>query len=68
MAKGRSQADPSGQHRADCVPAGAPAWVTPELIRSTLDCWQSHFDEALTPEDALEILLNAAHLLDQLEL
>ncbi|MFW6039433.1 MAG: hypothetical protein ACOC9P_03045 [bacterium] len=63
----RSARNAGADQPAPPVPAGAPTWVTPELIGATLDCWQSHYHEALTPEDALEILLNTAHLLDLLE-
>ena len=44
------------------VPAGAPAWVTPELLAHTLRVWQPYYRETLTELDALDILLNAAQL------
>jgi hypothetical protein len=49
------------------VPAGAPPWITPELLEATLETWQPHYDKPLTSEDALEILLNVDHLLAVLE-
>ncbi len=49
------------------VPDGAPDWITPDLIVDTLNTWQSHFPEALTAEDAVEILLNVARFLDAME-
>ena len=58
--KGRAVAD-------IVVPAGAPDWITADLIADTLDTWQPHFPEALTVDDALEILLDAARLIDFLE-
>lgn len=51
----------------DCrtiVPPGAPAWVTDELIQDTLDTFQSHFQKTLTPEDALEMLVDATNLME----
>ncbi len=49
------------------VPDDAPDWITPDLIADTLNTWQSHFPEALTAEDAVEILLNVARLFDAME-
>ena len=37
---------------------GGPGWITPELIRETLETLQPYYSEALTPEDAMEMLLN----------
>ncbi len=44
------------------IPAGAPDWVTPELLTHTLRVWQPYYVETLTELDAMDILLNAAHL------
>jgi hypothetical protein len=49
------------------LPAGTAAWITPELVISTLDTWQSHFPKALTVEEAIEIVMNVGHLFDALE-
>ena len=46
------------------VPAGAPAWITPELITVTLDTWQPYYPECLTVTDAVEILHTVGRLLD----
>lgn len=51
---------------SQCIPAGAPTWVTPELINDTISTWQSVYQRSLTLEDALEILLSVGHLLDRL--
>jgi hypothetical protein len=48
------------------VPAGAPSWVTPELIEHTLRVWQPFYQDQLIPEDALEIILNIGCLVDVL--
>ena len=48
------------------VPAGAPDWVTPELLSDTLRTWQPSYAHTLTVEEALEILLSVVHLFDQL--
>jgi hypothetical protein len=49
------------------VPAGAPPWITPELLQATIETWQPHYEKPLTSEDALEILLNVDHFLAVLE-
>lgn len=48
------------------VPPGAPKWVTSERISDTIRVWQPSYKELLTPDDALEILLNVHALLDVL--
>jgi hypothetical protein len=48
------------------VPPGAPKWVTGERISDTIRVWQPSYKELLTPDDALEILLNVHALLDVL--
>jgi hypothetical protein len=53
---------------ASALPPGTPAWVTPELVAATLDCWQPRFPKALTTEDAIQIITNAGRLLDALGL
>lgn len=45
------------------VPSGAPDWVTSELIQYTIEVWQPYYRDPLTTDDALEMLLNAGHLL-----
>ena len=44
------------------VPAGAPKWITPELIRETLRVWQVYYPERLTVDDALTILISVSLL------
>lgn len=48
------------------IPPGAPSWVTAELIADTLRVWQRYYDRRLTPDDALEIILNVGQLFDVL--
>lgn len=45
---------------------GAPSWITAELVAETLRVWQPYYRERLTEVEAIEILLNAAHLLGAL--
>ncbi len=45
---------------------GLPDWITPELIVETREVWQPHYDKQLTEDDAVEILLGVATLLDAL--
>jgi hypothetical protein len=44
------------------MPSGAPAWITPELIRETIAAWQPFYDESLTADDGYTILLNVGRL------
>ncbi len=44
------------------VPAGAPAWITPELLEQTLAVWQPYYDKTLTADDALGMILDVASL------
>lgn len=66
----RPKSDPSALSRClpdpSRVPAGAPEWVTPELIERTIKVFQPKYDEPLTPETALEIIMNTVRLFDWL--
>ena len=48
-------------------PAGAPAWITTDLIASTILTWQPYYNEPLTSEVVLEILLSVDRLIELLE-
>lgn len=48
------------------VPAGAPTWVTVELIEHTIRVWQPFYRDQLIPEDALEIIRGVAGIVDVL--
>lgn len=48
------------------VPTGAPAWVTPELLGQTLAVWQPYYQQTLTVDDALGMILDVTQLLDVL--
>jgi hypothetical protein len=50
------RAVPLSEGRSHTVPPGAPSWITPELIRDTIETWQAHYGKALTGQDALEII------------
>lgn len=39
-----------------------PSWVTPELIKYTLSTWQPYYQETLTEDDAVEMLLTVGNL------
>ena len=47
------------------IPAGAPPWVTPELMADTIRVWRPYYGN-LTSEDALTIILNVGNLFDAL--
>ncbi|AMV19264.1 hypothetical protein [Planctomyces sp. SH-PL14] len=44
------------------MPAGAPSWVTADLIAHTLRVWQRYYAEPLKPEDALAMILGVTEL------
>lgn len=52
---------PSCRYR---IPAGAPPWVTEEDIAETIWVWQPFYEQPLTEDDALEILVNVRSLFD----
>lgn len=44
------------------VPEGTPAWITPQLIRRTLEVWQPSYLTTLSVQDAVAILVNVGRL------
>lgn len=48
------------------VPAGAPAWVTVDLIERTIQVWQPYYPDPLTDDDALAIIQSVGCLIDVL--
>lgn len=48
------------------VPAGAPDWITPELVEATIRTWQPYYKEVLTPEEAVTMILDVGRLFDAL--
>ena len=44
------------------VPAGAPDWITAELIEQTIRVWQPHYQAIVTPEEAVTMILNVGRL------
>lgn len=44
------------------VPAGAPSWITPELVTHTLRVWNPYYGDSLTSDDAVNILMNVSRL------
>ena len=58
-------------HKRDCevqegagsiVPAGAPDWITPELVDETIRVWQPYYKDVLTPEEAVTMISNVGRL------
>lgn len=44
------------------VPSGAPAWITSSLIGATIQVWQPYYNEPITNEVAVEMLLRVGQL------
>lgn len=63
-------------HKRDCaieegaassiVPAGAPDWITQELIEATIRVWQPYYAEILSPEEAVEMIQSVGRLFQAL--
>jgi len=47
---------------ASQLPAGTPAWITPELVALTIRVWQPFYDSPLTVADAVTMLGNVSRL------
>lgn len=45
------------------MPPGCPDWITPDDIEETIRVWQPRSETPLTPDDAVEILVNVRQLL-----
>lgn len=57
------------QNREDAnsiVPAGAPDWITPELVEATIRVWQPYYADVISPEEAVTMILDVGRLFDAL--
>ena len=45
------------------VPAGAPSWITGDLIEKTIETWQPYYEERLLPEDALAMIMGVERMM-----
>ena len=48
------------------VPPGTPAWITGSLIEATIRVWQPFYNEPITAEVAVEMLLRVGQLFSTL--
>jgi hypothetical protein len=65
----RRNQKPDCQIREDAksiVPAGAPDWITPELVEATIRVWQPYYAEVLSPEEAVTMIVSVGRLFDAL--
>ncbi len=44
------------------VPPGTPAWITGDLIETTIRVWQPFYNEPVTIEVAVEMLIRVGQL------
>ncbi len=44
------------------VPAGAPDWITPELVEATISVWQPYYADVITPEEAVTMIVSVGRL------
>jgi hypothetical protein len=61
-ANGRQRDDAASAESLPAIPAGTPAWVTPELVRHTQKVWEPFYKGAVSVEDAVTILLSVGRL------
>lgn len=47
---------------ARSVPPGTPAWITGDLIEATIRVWQPFYNEPITTEVAVEMLIHVGQL------
>jgi hypothetical protein len=68
MSRSNRQRDGAKQEDAKpgIVPAGAPDWITAELIEQTIRVWQPFYAEVVTPEEAVTMILNVGRLYEVL--
>lgn len=57
---------PEGEASALRLPAGTPAWITPELVELTLKTWQPYYSQPLTLDDAIGMIRSAGLIFDAL--
>lgn len=57
----RGERLPEPEYPAE-VPPGAPAWITPDLMRETYRVWGVYYADQLTPRDALGMLIAVGQL------
>lgn len=65
----RRNRQPDCQTREDAksiVPAGAPDWITPELVEATIRVWQPYYKDVLSAEEAVAMILSVGRLYDAL--
>ena len=53
-----------GHVAASIMPAGAPSWITAELVEETVRVWQPYYEQPLTHDDAVAMMLNVGELFD----
>ncbi|MFM8573147.1 MAG: hypothetical protein ACKOAU_16245 [Pirellula sp.] len=44
------------------LPAGTPDWITPELVKKTIEVWQPYYPELLTLEEAVTMIQSVGRL------
>ena len=44
------------------VPPGTPTWITGDLIEATVQVWQPYYNEPITSEVAVEMLIHVGQL------
>jgi len=49
------------------LPPGLPAWISAEAIADTLRTFQPYYEQTLTVDDAIEMLMAAGNLFDVLK-
>lgn len=58
---------PPGLNGLPALPAGTPTWITPALVKHTIEVWQPYYDEPLTADDAAAMICDTSRLMETLE-
>lgn len=62
MRRNDSRPKPQQPGERIIVPAGAPSWITADLIQQTLTVFQPRYTTTLTLDDAVAMLLTVGRL------
>src|SRR5262245_40891652 len=67
MSRRNRKTDCKTREDAKCiVPAGAPDWITAELIEQTIRVWQPYYQAVVTPEEAVTMIQTVGRLFQAL--
>lgn len=60
----KTDCDGAADALSGTIPAGAPDWITAELIQRTIEVWQPYYSEVISAEEAVEMIRSVGRLID----